>query len=59
MTDDVRKRLPAEIAVQLTEAEREELVRRLAVQDRLATRLRTLPLADLEPSPAAALERER
>jgi hypothetical protein len=59
MTDDVRKRLPAEIAAQLTETEREELERRLAVQDRLASRLRTLPLEGAEPSSATALERER
>jgi anti-sigma factor RsiW len=59
MMDDVRRRLPAEIAGQLSADEREELARRLEVQDRLATRLRVLPLGEEEPSLAVSLERER
>jgi hypothetical protein len=59
MTNDVRTRLPIEIASQLSKEECEELARRLEVQDRLALRLRTLPLRDEEPSLAVSLERER
>jgi len=59
MTHNVRSRLPAEIAAQLSEAELEELSRRLELQDRLASHLRTLPLRDEEPSLAESLERER
>lgn len=59
MTNDVRGRLPAEIAGQLSEDEREELARRLEVQDRLVVHLRALPLREEEPSLGVALERER
>lgn len=58
MNQDVRRRLPAEIAGQLSDEEWKELAQRLAVQDRLASHLRALPLREQEPSLAGALERE-
>lgn len=59
MNYDVQSRLPAEISTQLSDAEREELAARLAVQDQLAAHLRTLPHRNEEPSLAVSLERER
>lgn len=59
MKDDVLRRLPPEIAAQVSDTEQEELARRLELQDRLAGQLRALPLRETEPSLAVSLERER